>query len=329
MLQVLNQIHDSAEWDRVLEAFEFVPPGQTPSWWESRSFRGHEILRFTSDIPGAVAVQGALKRSLGFTRFLVEDGPILGKSCDEKTLVSIVDTLRKRLGKACVVSFSSVQLYEPVHEVWLRKAGFQRPWATVLSPLTLYVDCSDNARVEANFSMDWRKNIRKAEKKGLVFEAVAFADVRARKDFFTLYTETFQIKGAIAHIDVPMLEALGRDSRWQVFFACHAGKRVSARLVFVSGTIAFDCAAGTGAEGRKLSASHFLVASVLKHLGQSGVHVFDFGRIGPGHYDSIDDFKRGSGGRPVAYLGEWSLSSRPWLELALGAARFFKSRERW
>jgi Acetyltransferase (GNAT) domain len=323
------QIHDSAEWYRVLEAFEFVPPGQTPSWAGSRSFRGHEVLRFTGASPGTVAVQGVLKRSVGFTRFIGDDGPILGKACDEEIFVAFIAALRERLGKACVLSFTSIQPHEPVYEVWFRRAGFQRPWSTVLSPLTLYVDCSDSARLEENFSANWRKSIRKAEKNGLVFEAVAFADAGARKDLYALYTETFQIKGATAHIDVPTLEALARDPRWQVFFASHAGRRVSGRLVYVSETIAFDAVAGTSAEGRKLSASHFLMGSVLKHLGQSGVRAFDFGRIGPGRYDSVDFFKHGSGGYPVVYLGEWTLSSRPWLELVLGAVRFSKSHERW
>jgi len=329
MSQDLNEIHDSAEWDNALAIFEFVPPGQAAPWSARRDFLGCEMLRFTSAKPSAVAVQGHLKRSLGITRFLVHDGPILGKLCDEETLAAFVAALCERLGKECLISFSSIQPYEPTHEVWLRKAGFLRPWSAILSPLTLYVDCSDGLRLERGFSANWRKSIRKAEKNGLVFETVTLTDARVRDDLLALHCETLRNKGAAEHIDGPMLEALRPDSRWQVFFASHAGKRLSGRLVFVSGSTAFDFMAGTNAEGRKLSASHFLAASILKHLGQSGVRWFDFGRIGPGRYDSIDSFKNGSGGRPVAYLGEWSLSSRPWLEFVVGTAGFFKRRERW
>jgi lipid II:glycine glycyltransferase (peptidoglycan interpeptide bridge formation enzyme) len=325
----LNEFKDSVEWERALETFEFVPPGQTAAWSRSPQFRGHQILRFTSTKPAAVAVQGVLKRSLGITRFLVHDGPILGEACDEETFVAFVAALRERLGQASMLSFSSIQAYQPAHEIWLRKAGFQRSLYAVLSPLTLYVDCSDNARLEKGFTADWRKNIRKGEKNGLLFETVALADARAREDLLAIYSETFRIKGVAEHVDAPMLQALALDSRYQVFFASQAGKRISARLTFVSGVIAFDCVAGTNADGRKLSASHFLMASVLKHFGQSGVRWFDFSRIGPGRYDSIDHFKHGSGGRPVAYLGEWSLSSRPWLDLTLGTVRFLKRRERW
>jgi len=329
MSQGLSEIHDPAEWDRAVEPFEFVPPGQTASWSESHYFRGYNILRFVSAKPGAIAVQGILKRSLGITRFIVEDGPILGKVCNEEAFLAFVTALRERLGKTSIISFSSIQAHEPVHEIWLRKAGFQRPWSTALSPLTLYVDCHDNSRLEQGFSANWRKSIRKAERNGLVFETAALSNACARGDLFALCFETLQIKGVAMPIDVPMLEALGRDLRWRLFFASHAGKRVSARLVFVSGRSAFDAAAGTSAQGRKLSATHFLMASVLKHLGQSGVHWFDFGRIGPGRYDAIDFFKHGSGGRPIVYLGEWTLSSHPWLELMMGTVQFFKRHERW
>ena len=325
----LNEIHDSVGWDRSLEAFEFVPPGQVASWSGNRYFRGHKILRFTSAKPGAIAVQGVLKRSLGIMQFVVDDGPILGKSCDEETLVAFIASLRERLGKSCVLSFSSIQPYEPAHEVWMRQAGFLRPCSMGLSPLTLYVDCSDGAQLEQGFSSEWRKNIRKAEKKGLVFEGFALADARVRENFVRIYSETFRIKGAAEHIDTAMLQDLASDSRWHVFFASQAGEPVSVQLIFVSKAFAFDFASGTNAEGRRLKASQFLWASVLRHLSRSGVRLFDVGRLGPGRYDSIDDFKRGSGGRPVAYLGEWSLSSRPWLQLAVGAVRYIKGRDRW
>jgi lipid II:glycine glycyltransferase (peptidoglycan interpeptide bridge formation enzyme) len=329
MVQDLKEICDSAEWDRALADFEFVPPGQVAPWSGRRDFRDCEILRFTSAKHGAVAVQGGLKRSLGITRFLVSDGPILGKACDGETLAAFFAALRERLGKGCLLSISSIQPYEPVHEVWLRKAGFQRPWSAILSPLTLYVDCSDWAGLERGFRADWRKCIRKAERSDLAFETVALTDVQAREDLLALHCDTLRDKGVAENIDAPMLEALMPDSRWKVFFASQAGKRLSVRLVFVSGTTAFDFAAGTNAQGRQLSASHFLAASIFKCLGQSGTRWFDFGRIGPGRYDSIDHFKTGSGARPAAYLGEWSLSSRPWLELAVAAAGFFKRGERW
>jgi hypothetical protein len=329
MAEEFKEIDDPVGWDRILEAFDFVPPGQAASWSACRHMRRQEILRFTTAKPGVVAVQGALKRTLGILRYLVDDGPLIGNACDEQAFVSSIRALRERLGKGSVLSFSSIQGYQPEHEIWLRKAGFQRPWSAVLSPLTLYVDCSDSARLEQGFSSDWRRNIRRADKKHLAFQVIPLSDKRAREDFLAIYSETFQIKGAAELIDAPMLEGFGRDPKWCLFFAAHDGERVSARLVFVHRATAFDFAAGTNAEGRRLSASHFLLASVLKRLGESGVRSFDCGRIGPGRYDSVDDFKRGSGGHPAAYLGEWSWSSRPWLELALGAARLLRRYDRW
>jgi len=329
MLQDLREIDDAGEWDRALSAFEFVPPGQVTSWSGTRDVRGREILRFTSAKPGAVAVQGVLRRRLGVVRFVVDDGPIIGMACDEGTLIGFVASLRERLGKSSMLSFSSIQPHDPMHELWIRKAGFQRPCSMVLSPMTLYVDCSDYGRLEKGFGADWRKNIRKAEKKSLVFETARLGDPDVVADLLAIYSETFRIKGAAEQIDAATLQTMALDPRWQVVFAAHDGRRVSMRLIFVSGAIAFDWVAGTTAQGRNLSASHFLMSSVLRHLGQSGVRLLDFGRIGPGRYDSIDHFKRGSGGRPVSYLGEWSLSSRPWLDLAQGTARFIKRRDRW
>lgn len=330
MAQELNQIQDSIEWSRVLEAFDFVPPGQVAPWSGNNARRGGEVLRFAGASSGAVAVQGRLTRSLGIERFTAMDGPLLGKACDEGTFVAFIAALRERLGAGCILSFLSILPHDAMYEIWLRKAGFRRPWCTVLSPLTLYVDCSESGRLEDGFRADWRKSIRKAEKNDLVFEVAPLADKRTREDLSDLYTETFRMKGITNYPAIPDFSAAGKSGpRWLVFFASHAGKRISGRLVLVSGEIAFDTAAGTNADGRRLSASHFLMASILKYLGQSGVRSFDFGRIGPGRFDSIDHFKYGAGGKPVAYLGEWILSSHPWAEFAFGAAQFLKGHERW
>src|SRR5215467_2326382 len=195
MFRALKEIQDSAEWDRLLRAFEFVPPGQVSSWSGSRSLRGLEILRFTSPTPGAIAVQGVLKRSLGLMRFVVEDGPILGKSCDEETLVDFVASLRERLGKSCVLSFSSIQPHDPVHEFWIRRAGFQRPCSMRLSPLTLYVDCFEGAHLGQGYGADWRKNIRKAEKRGLAWISTEgeFPNIRNANRFTRL--KNFAVAG--------------------------------------------------------------------------------------------------------------------------------------
>ena len=327
--EALCEIHTSAEWDRALQSFHFIPPGQTASWSEGRYSGDHRIRRFISAKPGAIAVQGILKQSLGVSRFIAEDGPILGDACDEQTVSAFVLALRQRLGGTCLASFSNVQPHDPVLELWLRKAGLRRPWATILSPLTLYVDCSDASRFENGFTRDWRQNIRRGKKKGLTFEVGELADSSARADLLRIYSETYRIKRAVEQLDVSMLRALARDVRWRLFFGSHAGGRVSARLIFISGRTAFDFVAGATAYGRQISASHFLAASILRHLAESGVEAFDFGRIGPGRYDSVDYFKRGSGGRPVAYLGEWTLNSRPWFEFAFAGGGYLRRRERW
>lgn len=323
------QITDDLHWDECLSGFPVVPPGQASFWKNSRYFKQNTTLRFSSGVPGAVALQGALKRQWGVARFQIEDGPVIGPACTEELFVEFVQALKLHFNGAALLQLSSTLPYDPELEVWLRKAGFVRPPTMGQCPLTYYVDLTPDDQIEAAFTHNWRHNFTRSKKAGFQLEVCAGNDPVALKDFLSIYDETFEAKSADTHFDLEELTAMGRSSSLKIFFATQEGRRLSGRIVYFSGDRAFDFLAGTRKEGRKNYASYFLIANLLKSCSALGAKKFDFGRIGPGRYDSVQNFKKGVGGSLVQYLGEWELGSGFYLSFLFGLLRYLKRKERW
>jgi len=93
------------------------------------------------------------------------------------------------------------------------------------------------------------------------------------------------------------------------------GEPVAACLVLTFGGRAFYLKAAAGQKGRELSASYAMIHRLLEYLREQGVAQLDFGGIDPRSpgAEGVNHFKRGFGGIPVEYLGEWEWSSSKWL----------------
>jgi len=320
------EITSTEDWLRCLDNYPVVPPGQTAVWEKSSYSKNHKILRFRSDVPGAIALQGTLKKQFPYPRFIVEDGPLIGSSCSEMDFLSFFTKLRTALGKSISIEISSIFPYQAHHEFLFRTAGFLRPLVSSSCPLTYRVQASPD---KSGFSSNWRHNYNRSLKNNLSFEVIDTPNDQDIKDFLEIYNQTAGIKGMRCHFDHDTLRSLSKDQNMKFFFVNQNGRRDSARMIYCSKSVAFDFLAGTTADGRKNYASYFMIANILSYCSQNGLQTFDFGRIGPGRYDSIDNFKKGVGGTLVQYLGEWVSPGHEYLQFVFGLMRFIKRNERW
>lgn len=94
-------------------------------------------------------------------------------------------------------------------------------------------------------------------------------------------------------------------------------KPLAACLILHFNKIAYYYLAGGSEEGRKLSASFFMVDSLLKELKALGVEEFDFGGLSPfkAEVAGVNRFKMGFAGTVVRYIGERNLCESKWLML--------------
>ncbi len=164
----------------------------------------------------------------------------------------------------------------------------------------------------------WRRNIKKAAKEGVVTRRVAAGDLDAALDrFHRLYVHT---AGRDHFTPRPlsyfrtMFRALGAEDpdRIAMFTAEHGDDLVAATvLVQVGGHVWYSYGASS-TEKREVRGSNAVQWEMIRHALAQGADVYDLRGI----TDTLDardshvgliQFKVGTGGEAVEYVGEWDL----------------------
>ena len=167
----------------------------------------------------------------------------------------------------------------------------------------------------------WRRNIKKADKEGVVVwastgstpeeadEALqAFHDLyvhTAERDHFTprglRYFETMY--------DALSAEADGRITLWT---ARHEGDLVASTIAIRVGTHAWYSYGASSTEKRDVRGSNAVQWAMMRHALDAGAHVYDLRGItetldADDSHVGLIQFKVGTGGQAVEYAGEWDL----------------------
>lgn len=169
----------------------------------------------------------------------------------------------------------------------------------------------------------WRRNIKKADKSGVVVVRGERADL-AR--FHEIYLETAERDGftgrALSYFE-NMWDALNaeHDGRMRVYLAEHEGDLVAATTMVVVGEHAWYSYGASTTVKRDVRGSNAVQWRMIRDALAEGCAVYDLRGITEGV--AADDpeigliqFKVGTGGQAVAYLGEWDKPINPVLYTA-------------
>ncbi|CAL8972015.1 UDP-N-acetylmuramoylpentapeptide-lysine N(6)-alanyltransferase [Tessaracoccus sp. O5.2] len=158
----------------------------------------------------------------------------------------------------------------------------------------------------------WRRNIKKADKEGVAVRQGDRADLAA---FHRIYLETAQRDGftgrSLSYFET-MWDALNDEDpdRMRVYLAEHDGDLVAATTFVRVGEHAwYSYGASTNAK-REVRGSNAVQWRMIRDANEAGCAVYDLRGIveGVGADDpeiGLIQFKVGTGGEAVAYLGEW------------------------
>ncbi|EFQ84535.1 FemAB family protein [Aeromicrobium marinum DSM 15272] len=166
----------------------------------------------------------------------------------------------------------------------------------------------------AGMNQQWRRNIKKAAKAGVV---VTRGDRDALADFHRVYTETARRDGFTprpqSYFD-RMWDALRAEDpdRMTLYLAHHEGDLVAATTLVRVGTHAWYSYGASTTEKRDVRGSNAVQWQMIRDALAAGATVYDLRGI----TDTLDaedshvglvQFKVGTGGEAVEYLGEWDL----------------------
>ncbi len=161
----------------------------------------------------------------------------------------------------------------------------------------------------------WRRNIKKAAKLGV--EVTSSAGTEDLKAFHDLYVHTAQrdhfTPRPLAYFQT-MVDALGAESpdRIRLWFARHEGDLVASTISIRVGAHAWYSYGASSTEKREVRGSNAIQWAMMRDALAAGASVYDLRGI----TDTLDpddshagliQFKVGTGGEAVEYVGEWDL----------------------
>lgn len=189
---------------------------------------------------------------------------------------------------------------QPLHNAWLPLGG--RSEEEILSGMT----------------RTWRKNIRRAEREGVVIREGTRADLPAVQ---RIYTETAQRQGfdtqPLEYFEA-MWDALGADGpgRFHLDLAVHEGDLLSASGTAQAAFRAQGVFAANGSAKRHLKSSNALYLARIRHARADGADDFDLGGVASsldadGPEAGLLLFKADMGGEFRGYIGGWEMVLDP------------------
>lgn len=162
----------------------------------------------------------------------------------------------------------------------------------------------------------WRRNIRKAAREGV--EVTVGEDLKAFHDLYVHTAERDRFTPRPLRYFETMVAALNAEDpeRIRLYLARHQGDLVAATLLVRVGAHAWYSYGASSTGKREVRGSHACQWAMIRDSLAAGCDVYDLRGITP-TLDADDphvglvQFKVGSGGQAVRYVGEWDLPLRP------------------
>jgi lipid II:glycine glycyltransferase (peptidoglycan interpeptide bridge formation enzyme) len=177
--------------------------------------------------------------------------------------------------------------------------------------------------VSKGFNQLWRRNIKKAEKEGVTVEVGVPADLA---EFHSLYevtaTRDHFTPRPLSYFTTMMDALSGEDpERFRLYLARHEGELLAATIWIRVGTHAWYSYGASADHKRELRPSNAIQWRMLSDAHAAGATVYDLRGITDtldpnDHLFGLIQFKLGTGGQAVEYLGEWDYPLNPLLHKA-------------
>jgi hypothetical protein len=173
----------------------------------------------------------------------------------------------------------------------------------------------------------WRRNIKKAEKEGVEVTVSTGSTSGSGADDLEAFHELYVHTAERDHFTPrplsyfrTMVGAMSAEDpdRIRLYFARHEGDLVAATIMVRVGAHAWYSYGASSTEKREVRGSNALQWAMMRDALAAGCDVYDLRGITPtlsseDPHVGLIQFKAGTGGRAVEYVGEWDLPLRPLL----------------
>jgi len=309
-------------WDKSLVEFPDYNIYQTYAWGQHKGNFGWIPQRFMAYDPenNVVAMfQVLLRRYPGNILMLWGSGGPVGG----------IENWDDSLQQAFIHEFKSNRVYcrifpqrayQSQDALALRAYAWTRCMQTLNSGISMMLELDDESQFIAGMTKNWRHNLNRSKKLDLSISHWENPDI---DDIIQVYESMQDYKGLeVQYSKNELVSLLQAFNKRIVIYRCMGsqGEILGFRACAVIGDKAWDFLAATNVEGRKTYASYALFVELIKHCRSLGVKYYDFSGIDPLTNKGVYDFKKGTGAKPIEYLGEWDWSTSEWLKWGINWA---------
>ena len=320
------EINNRNEFFKLQNTLSHVPFTQSEAWYDMLVSDGTVIRCFVSskDKP-VIALWGVESKIPFFGKSIFRiSGEAYDKTLDEKEIKKYYKHLANLFD---AIEIDSNNKYQIDFEIGLRRAGFKRPLGSFSCPLTLENDLTG----EQSRSRNWKRNVKVAEKSGLVFKRIPEIDDVHIHEFVSFFNEMALTKKMTHYAGYNEIKALlNHDSVMLYAVLTSLGNALAYRIIQTHNNYAFDIYAANSNESRNYrGGTPFMIEYIFKDLVTLGITHFDFGRIPPSNHntDKIYEFKIAARGKKIQYNGEWSYYNSMLIEFMVLFYKAFKLKK--
>ena len=307
---------------RVKRFLAYLPEGPDLDWTGDRT--GRDLAEQLAPLAEHLKKVGA---------FAIKMGPMVPvRRWTADTLkAAIADGTAKRLRdvEADEVSESGLAVAERLRALgWSQKPDTGAGFGDVQPRYVFQVPLSGRSEADllAGFNQLWRRNIKKADKAGVEVVLGGFDDLPA---FHEVYVETaardrFTPRGLAYFQRMWRAMASEDPDRIRLFLARHEGRVLAATTLVRVGQHSWYSYGASSNEGRDVRPSNAVQWAMVRDSLAAGSDVYDLRGISDtldpdDHLFGLIQFKLGTGGHALEYLGEWDLRLRPMMARAVEA----------
>ena len=294
---------------RVRRYLAYLPEGPAIDWDDE-------------DLAGWLAPMAAHLRGRG--AFGVRMGPpVVTRRWDAATVkAGIADDAVQRLGDLAPTERGTVgaRVVSQLTDLGWRPQAVEGGFAAGQPQFVFQVPLAGRSEddVLAGMNQLWRRNIKKAAKSGVETASYAAGDIAPHlAAFHDLYVHTAQRDGftprPLAYFE-RMVAALGAEEpdRIRLHTARHEGDLVAATIAIRVGAHAWYSYGASSTEKREVRGSNAVQWAMIREAIAAGCDVYDLRGItdtlaSDDPHLGLIQFKVGTGGEAVEYVGEWDL----------------------
>lgn len=294
------------EFFNLQSKLDHIPFTQSKAWYNMSVVQEKQIVFFVNSLEvtkiacwGIINVVPLLKYQL-----LMINGEAYNNDITEIEIKDFYSDFKTSVYHG--IEINSNNIYNVEYEVGIRRAGFKRPMLSFSCPLTIENDLQNSTER----SRGWKRNVKSAEKLGLIFSKITDINTDTIKEFVRFFDEMAKSKKLGYSVAFKEIKTVLRSKKMNLYSVTTSkNEPLAYRIIYIHNDYAYDVFASNSDKSKLAKgSSHFLVENIFSDLAKSGVNFFDFGRIPPSddENDKIYEFKKATRGKKIQYNGEWS-----------------------